>query len=391
MARLPEKNVLSGSKTPKTTTGEMKDALGKLRDYLNELLGDDSTDKEAARQALGIDLTELANRIETKADQQAIETAILGKADKTELVSKAQELEEAIAKRGTPVGSIEYFAMAVPPAGYLKADGAAVGRETYPDLFDAIGTTFGAGDGVSTFNLPDLIDRFAQGSLSPGQKIEAGLPNIDGSLDDVTAANVGSITATGAFLRTRNYSSSSWQGAVSVPRENTIDFSASRSNPIYGASGTVQPPALTLLPCIKAFDAVSNSGLLDMTGLANDVTDLSVNKLDKISNGSAVKYVTETFSDGVNWYRKWSDGWVEQGGNNTETTLKRNLVFMVPMQDTSYLVMSTIKSEISGGTVTIGVNAKSTTSVVMHATYSSGSSYGTATQPFEWYAFGKGA
>ena len=56
MTKLPEKGLLSGSKTPHTTTGEMKEALGRLRDYLNELLGEDSADKETARQALGIDL-----------------------------------------------------------------------------------------------------------------------------------------------------------------------------------------------------------------------------------------------------------------------------------------------------------------------------------------------
>lgn len=49
MTKLPTKELLDGSKQPKTTTGEMKDALGKLRDYLNELFGEDSTDKEAVR------------------------------------------------------------------------------------------------------------------------------------------------------------------------------------------------------------------------------------------------------------------------------------------------------------------------------------------------------
>ena len=83
---------------------------------------------------------------------------------------------------GVPVGTIEYFAMPTPPAGYLKADGAAVGRQTYPELFETIGTTFGEGDGETTFNLPDLMDRFAQGSVTVGQKFEAGLPNITGDM-----------------------------------------------------------------------------------------------------------------------------------------------------------------------------------------------------------------
>ena len=64
MTKLPEKDLLSGSKTPRTTTGEMKSALGRLRDFLSELFGDDSSDKETARQTLGIDLSTLANRME---------------------------------------------------------------------------------------------------------------------------------------------------------------------------------------------------------------------------------------------------------------------------------------------------------------------------------------
>ena len=240
MTKLPEKDLLSGSKTPRTTTGEMKSALGRLRDFLSELFGDDSSDKETARQTLGIDLSTLANRME-------METALSDKVDKSELAL----LESDIAKRGTPVGSIDYFAMATPPASYLKADGSQVGRETYPDLFAAIGTTFGSGDGSTTFNLPDLIDRFAEGSSTPGVKREAGLPNIAGvvgPIDDYSSSNLtGSFYNAGAigYDATSGNTGNGWK----------LGFDASRSNPIYGASETVQPPSLTLLPCIKAFDA----------------------------------------------------------------------------------------------------------------------------------------
>lgn len=256
MTKLPEKNVLSGTKTPKTTTGEMKNALGKLRDYLAELFGDDSQNKEVARQSLGIDLSALATRPD-------LESALSEKADKTELAGKADRdavrtLKEAIAKLGVPVGSIGYFAMGTPPAGYLKADGSEVERQTYPDLFMAIGTTFGEGDGKSTFNLPDLMGRFAQGSDTPGQKLEAGLPNIDGSFGGKAAGN---IIPSGAFFGIGNIGGGSADNTA--PGYENIGFDASRSTPIYGASDTVQPAALTLLPCIKAFDPVTNPGLID--------------------------------------------------------------------------------------------------------------------------------
>ena len=54
----------------------MKDALGRLRDYLNDLLGEDSSDKEGARLALGIDLAAFMDRIEAKADQEDMELAL---------------------------------------------------------------------------------------------------------------------------------------------------------------------------------------------------------------------------------------------------------------------------------------------------------------------------
>lgn len=60
------------------------------------------------------------------------------------------------------IGTILPFAGAIPP-GFLLCDGAAVSRETYSLLFAEIGTTYGAGDGSTTFNLPDLRGRVIGG------------------------------------------------------------------------------------------------------------------------------------------------------------------------------------------------------------------------------------
>lgn len=60
-------------------------------------------------------------------------------------------------------GIIQIFAGSTAPAGYLICDGSAVSRTTYATLFDAIGTTFGSGDGSTTFNIPDLSGRVAMG------------------------------------------------------------------------------------------------------------------------------------------------------------------------------------------------------------------------------------
>ena len=64
---------------------------------------------------------------------------------------------------GGSAGQVSWFAMNTPPDGWIKANGAAVSRTTYGDLFAAISTVFGAGNGSSTFNVPDLRGYFVRG------------------------------------------------------------------------------------------------------------------------------------------------------------------------------------------------------------------------------------
>jgi microcystin-dependent protein len=71
-----------------------------------------------------------------------------------------------IVSGGVPAGAILPFAMNSAPAGWLAADGTAVSRTDYAALFTAIGTTYGVGDGSTTFALPDLRGIFVRGSGS---------------------------------------------------------------------------------------------------------------------------------------------------------------------------------------------------------------------------------
>lgn len=144
-----------------------------------------------------------------------------------------------------PTGAICYFATTAVPTGWLLCNGSNVSRTTYKALFAAIGTKFGTGNGSSTFTLPNLDERFIEGTTTTsdvGKKLEAGLPNITGefrALDNI---------ATGAF-----YIPDNWRGWVGSSGVNThkVDIDASRSSGIYGDSETVQPKAVYLLPCIK--------------------------------------------------------------------------------------------------------------------------------------------
>lgn len=85
---------------------------------------------------------------------------------------------------GNPSGTIIWFAGAIPPTGYIKANGQAVGRSTYPNLFAAIGTLYGAGDGSTTFNVPDLRGEFVRG-LDEGRGVDAGRALGSAQADDL--------------------------------------------------------------------------------------------------------------------------------------------------------------------------------------------------------------
>jgi len=64
---------------------------------------------------------------------------------------------------GVNTGIIIPWGDTSPPSGFLECDGSAVSRTTYATLFAVVGTTYGAGDGSTTFNLPDLQDKLVQG------------------------------------------------------------------------------------------------------------------------------------------------------------------------------------------------------------------------------------
>lgn len=71
-----------------------------------------------------------------------------------------------------PSGAVLAFARSTAPTGWLAADGSAVSRATYAALFTAIGTTFGAGDGSTTFNVPDLRGYFIRGVNTSGSGVD---------------------------------------------------------------------------------------------------------------------------------------------------------------------------------------------------------------------------
>ena len=151
------------------------------------------------------------------------------------------------------VGTVIAVAGKTIPDGYLLCNGAAVSRSAYTNLFQAIGTTYGRGDGSTTFNLPDLNYRFVEGTVTAnnvGTKKPAGLPNITGK---VMLGNYPLLTSEheGAFFGS-DYGVADKHGQDSINNvPTTFSIDASRSSAVYGKSRTVQPASLCLLHCIK--------------------------------------------------------------------------------------------------------------------------------------------
>jgi len=94
---------------------------------------------------------------------------------------------------GIPTATIIPWSDSSVPTGYLECDGAAVSRSTYSALFAIVGTTYGAGDGSSTFNVPDLADNIPVGKSgnkavgsTGGANTVAATGNVSGSTANAT-------------------------------------------------------------------------------------------------------------------------------------------------------------------------------------------------------------
>ena len=141
-------------------------------------------------------------------------------------------------------GTIEWFAFNIPPDGYLVCNGATVSRETYANLFASIGTTFGKGDGSTTFTLPDLRDRYIIGANTNalGAYIAEQLPNIRG-----VSGGTMNVGTSGAFYK----SGATYSVGPGGYGFNQTSMNARAYNSTYQDNGHVYPKSLALLPCIK--------------------------------------------------------------------------------------------------------------------------------------------
>lgn len=209
-------------------------ALFALTSVARTLLAQSS---QANMRATGLGFTANASSLVTAADYAAMRTLL--SLYTTTQVDAAVEVAQAAATAAArvPAGKYGFFAQSAAPAGWLKCNGAAVSRTTYPDLFAEIGTNHGVGDGTTTFNVPEVRGEFFR-AWDDGRGIDSGR-----TIGSAQAESVGPVQVKLSTLTEINHDATD-------DGDRTISSSGTLTSGYAGGSET-RPRNFSALVCIK--------------------------------------------------------------------------------------------------------------------------------------------
>lgn len=164
--------------------------------------------------------------------------------DRVELVSTGSTWLSSAAD-SSPIGMLAPYAGTATPPGWLFAYGQAVSRTTYAGLFARLSTTYGAGDGSTTFNLPDLRGRLVAGKDDMGGAAASRLTTAGGGVDGATLGSTGGAethTLTSAQMPVHTHTANAHNHAITDPgHTHTIDDMGTNSASTgTGANGNTQ-------------------------------------------------------------------------------------------------------------------------------------------------------
>ncbi|MEQ8286057.1 phage tail protein [Thalassospira sp.] len=182
--------------------------------------------------------------------------------DKTQLLQAIESLiagggSGGVGVAGSEIGAVSAFAMPTPPEGWLVCDGSAVSRAEYAGLFATVGTLWGHGDEVSTFNLPDLRGEFVRG-FDAGRGVDDGrvfASGQDHALQDHDH-RLGAMDAQSGVNRTTGQSGGSDYDLTAIDDRKTSNL----TNSPYNYADETRPRNIAMTYAIKAFYPVVSSG-----------------------------------------------------------------------------------------------------------------------------------
>ena len=171
---------------------------------------------------------------------------------------------------GVPVGTILAHAANTPPTGFLECNGSNISRSTYATLFSTISTTFGVGDGSSTFALPDLRGQFIRGWANNGSTDASRVfgstqtdqnknhthttdsTTLTGGIRKISEGFLAGGSATGVFTKTSD-GNNSITGSSSTSPVGGVDFDGTHTHTISSSGGgtKARPTNLALMYIIK--------------------------------------------------------------------------------------------------------------------------------------------
>ena len=173
--------------------------------------------------------------------------------DLADLAAHTSSLSGMVARSAdAKAGLIAFFAADTAPSGWLECDGSAVSRTQYADLFAHLGTDFGAGDGSTTFNLPDLRGEFIRG-WDHGRGVDAGR-GFGTAQGQGTQKHAALIDDSGDRLRRKRITGlASWTDDRSNSYTNATGTTSlsSGTDVVTTGTGETRPRNIAMLACIK--------------------------------------------------------------------------------------------------------------------------------------------
>ena len=292
-------------------------------------------------------------------------------------------VEEIKSSTSLPLGHIYLWPFSTPPDGSIQVNGSTYNRSLYSDLWTLIQEKgwyksesewqsiasanggycpwYSSGDGSTTFRTPKFApyQKLALTSGDAGTYTAEGLPNITGEFtkNDIYYGYEDG-TYSGALqskekVTYKNLGGGS--GSDSGAHNSGWLIDASFSSPIYGSSEHVTPESNDWIVCVVAFGTATNVGSVDVANVMTAVGQVQADVATKLDSDTIHAIETWKSEDDSSWYRKYSDGWIEQGGVVGHVGLSGDtIIITLPTNFTSinYVVIahgvsSTLKADSS--------------------------------------------